>query len=138
MTARCLPSSGHAVVAGPEHILEVVVVSVVPVAGTTITFRCSGCSLRFRVAPTIALVLLGMSVAMLLWLIAIAPEIWPFFAALAVVPALVLIRGLYMRRLHRRAGPETAALLARALGDERIQALLRRASGPDKAVREDR
>jgi hypothetical protein len=35
---------------------------------------------------------------------------------------------LYVRRLHPRAAPETAALLQRALNDERLMAELRRLS----------
>jgi hypothetical protein len=112
----------------PESAVTVVVVSAVPVEGTSLVFRCSGCSLRFRVAPMFALVLLGVSVAMFLGLIALAPMMWWFFAGLAAAPLAALLHGVHVRRRHRRADPETAALLARALGDERIQALLGRAA----------
>lgn len=113
----------------PESALTVVVVGLVPVEGTSLFFRCTGCSLRFRIAPTIGLVLLGVSAAIFLSLIAVAPMMWWFFALCASPLVAVLLHGLHVRRLHRRADPETAATLARALGDERIQAILRRHTG---------
>lgn len=114
----------------PEGSVTVVMVGVPPMAGTATLLRCSGCGLRFRVLPTFMLALFGVAVALMAWLMVIAPEVWPMFAVIGAVPFGLLIHQIYVRRSHRPAPAESAAVLGRALGDERIQALLRQFTGP--------
>lgn len=116
----------------PDQAVTVVFVGLVPAAGTTHYFRCSGCGRRFRVPPTFALWMLGGSVAIFAWLIWIAPEIWWLSAGLAAVPLAALLYSIHVLRRNPRVDPGTAATLDRALSDPRIQALLRRrTTNPD-------
>ncbi|MFK7987576.1 MAG: hypothetical protein AB8I08_16270 [Sandaracinaceae bacterium] len=78
-------------------------------------YVCNNCGRRFTIAPRVALAMLASSVVPLVWILWIAPVMWPVMLGLAAVPLGALAYALHVRRAHPLADEQTRELLRRGL-----------------------